>query len=107
MGDDISHWNGTSWKVVANNKFGGHLSAITSVSATDLWAVGYIYVSNVKTFAEHFNGTAWSVVPTPNPGNYNELDGVSSTASGHVYAVGFTTPDNFTLNGLILENDNG
>lgn len=110
VGEDISHWNGTSWKVVATVKPGSHLSAITGVSATDVWAVGYTYVGNSypKTFAEHFNGTAWSVVPTPNPSsNFNLLDGVSSTASGHVYAVGFTAPDNFTINGLVLENDNG
>lgn len=111
VGGDISHWNGTSWKVVATLKSGSGLGAITSVSATDLWAVGSTAVGNNPrtTLAEHFNGTVWSVVPTPNPNpaTFTTLEGVSSTTSGHVYAVGFTAPDNFTINGLILENDNG
>ncbi len=109
VGTDISHWNGRSWKVVSTVKSGSALGAITSVSATDLWAVGSTATNPEMTLAEHFNGSIWSVVPTPNPNpaTFTTLEGVSSTPSGHVYAVGFTAPDNFSLNGLILENDNG
>ncbi|MDQ6806388.1 MAG: hypothetical protein M3065_15805, partial [Actinomycetota bacterium] len=94
VGDTISHWNGTTWTRVPNVltfNSGLHLSAITELSATDLWAVGYNsngpansnYPWTSQTFAEHFNGTSWSAVPTSNPANLsgpgNILWGVSST----------------------------
>ncbi|PZS36828.1 MAG: hypothetical protein DLM58_00880 [Pseudonocardiales bacterium] len=46
VGDEVAHWNGTAWKVVPNPvsyNSGIHLQAITALSATDLWAVGYSY----------------------------------------------------------------
>ncbi len=118
VGGAIAHWNGTTWTVVQDYLHTpGGLSAITKVSATDLWAVGEkagpgtaIYGFTTQTFAEHFNGTAWSVVPTPDapnpsgPGDF--LSGVSS-AGNHVYSVGESSPTSFTGNSLILENDNG
>ncbi len=110
----IIHWSGSSWTttVPGSNKVG--LNAITALSPTDLWAVGFDYGTtfpNDRTFAEHFNGTTWSAVPTPSPGaaigGSDDLNGVSSAAGGHVFAVGTTFPDNFTSKTLILENDQG
>ncbi len=117
---DISHWNGTSWKVVSVNARANELTAVTTLSATDVWAVGFSTGPNngISTpqapLAEHFNGTSWSVVktPTPTPPADGILFGMSS-AAGHVYAVGSTNPN--TINpstnsynpgtALILEDD--
>lgn len=115
VGDEVAHWNGTSWKVVPNAtsyNSGNHLEAITALSPTDLWAVGYSYPGPapvVSALVEHFNGTSWSVVPTPSfTGTYTELKGVSSAASGHVYAVGVTFASNTSAGKtVVLENDNG
>ena len=72
-------------------------------------AVGYsaLRTGPVSTLVEHFNGTSWSIVQAPNPGTFDELRGVSSAPNGHIYAVGFTCPDNFTCNTLVLRNDQG
>lgn len=112
-GNDITHWDGRSWKVVVANVPGG-VGAITSLSANDLWAVGSD-PSGTGPSAEHFNGTSWSVVktPTPTPPADSLLFGISS-AGGHVYAVGSTNPNTIGPSGaynpgtaLILEDDKG
>lgn len=109
VGYQIVHWDGRTWKTVPSASAKGELSAVTSLSATDVWAVGFTARSfPTNTFAEHFNGSVWSVVPTPSPsgttGAGDSLNGVSSVA-GHVYAVGYTAPDNFTQKTLVLEDD--
>ena len=91
------HFNGTAWSIVpmqqvtsgATNTaaFGG----IKANSPTDVWAVGSLAVpdSSSSTLIEHFNGTAWSVVPSPSPGNFAGLSGVTtSNAANNVWAVG-------------------
>jgi hypothetical protein len=46
----------------------------------------------------HWNGTAWSRVPSPNPGNYAELTGVSALPGTDAWAVGVSFgPDNLAL----------
>lgn len=65
----IEHWNGTSWAIVKspNPANGNQLSAITALSATDIWAVG-MYGNNLgrtldqRTLIEHWNGTSWTVI---------------------------------------------
>jgi len=55
---------------------GADLSAVSAVSASDAWAVGYKCSDadcsqpdlTYSTLIQHWNGTAWSVVPSPNPG---------------------------------------
>src|SRR5262249_31150354 len=47
----------------ANNQ----LTAVASITASDVWAVGSAENSlgNDQPLAEHWNGTAWAVVATP------------------------------------------
>jgi hypothetical protein len=90
------HYTGSSWSLVPSPNVGTNsnfLLGVEAVTATDVWAVGYVLdeASSVKTFILHFNGTSWSIVPSPNPavsGNY--LFGVSATASNDIWAVGAT-----------------
>ncbi|MDQ6837030.1 MAG: hypothetical protein M3137_01470 [Actinomycetota bacterium] len=119
---DISHWNGSSWKVVSVNARPNELTAVTNLSATDVWAVGFStspsngIITPTAPLAEHFNGTSWSVVNTPTL--TAPADGIlfgMSSPGGHVYAVGSTNPN--TINpstnsyepgtALIVEDDHG
>jgi hypothetical protein len=94
------HWDGSSWQQVpiptparANET---HLSALTAVSPTDIWAVGawagpytgpvvgYPYFALI----EHWNGTSWTIVPSPSTGVSRQLSGVVAVSANDVWAVG-------------------
>jgi len=76
---------------VGSTGFFGGFNDVTSVSATDGWAVG----GNGNGIIERYNGTRWSVVPSPDlltGGNtWAILSGVDSVGSGTAFAVGRTT----------------
>ncbi len=91
----VQRWNGVNWSVVSSPAFGGgsSLEAITSLSTTDVWAVGTrdggAFGTTVATLAVHWNGSAWSALPTPNIGNrWNALEAVSGASTNDVWAVG-------------------
>jgi hypothetical protein len=76
---------------VASTGFFGGFNDVTSVSASDGWAVG----GNTNGIIERYNGTRWSVVPSPDlltGGNtWATLSGVDSVGSTTAFAVGRTT----------------
>lgn len=91
----IEHWNGTAWGIVASPTLasGTQLTAVTALSATDIWAVGY--GNNMgqalieQTLIEHWNGTVWTMVQSPNPGNgFNALTGLAAISTNDIWAVG-------------------
>ena len=92
----IEQWNGTSWNIVANPNVPGSSSdslyAVTSFSASNVWAVGYYRSGSGigQTLVEHWDGTSWSVVPSPNPGaDYDTLSSVARVkGTTQVWAVG-------------------
>ena len=91
----VQRWNGANWSVVNSPAFGGgsSLEAITSLSATDVWAVGTRdggeFSTTVATLAVHWNGSTWTALPTPNIGNrWNALEAVSGASANDVWAVG-------------------
>jgi hypothetical protein len=77
------------------------LSAVASVSAGDVWAVGSADDGNGNTqpLREHWNGSAWTVVPGPN--NFDVLNGVAAASTGSVWAVGQR------FGGAVIEHWNG
>jgi hypothetical protein len=83
-----------SFKIVTSPTVNGTLSAVSAVSATDIWAVGSQNASNddVAPLTENFNGTSWSVVAAPTPAGASsaEFTGVSAVSSNNVWAVGFS-----------------
>ncbi len=86
----IEHWNGTSWSIVPSpnvaNLYDG-LSAISAISATNIWAVGSASgINGLQTLIEHWNGTRWSIKSSPGTGR---LSGVAAIAANNVWAVGF------------------
>ena len=85
----IEHWNGSQWSVVTSPNM-GQLTAITAISATNIWAVGGLS----QPLVEHWNGIKWSMVHSPNPGTTageNVLDSVTAVAANNVWAVGYYT----------------
>jgi hypothetical protein len=92
----------------------GSLSAVSAVSATDIWAVGFQNTSNgdVAPLTENFNGTSWSVVAAPTPAGASSADfnAVSALASNNVWAVGNSDSVNSSGVGVstpLVEHFNG
>src|SRR5205085_8775844 len=80
----IEHWDGNQWSIVPspnNSPSHNQLSAITAISPTDVWAVGYF------ALIEHWDGNQWSVVSAPN-GSY--LWGVAALSDREAWTVGYT-----------------
>jgi hypothetical protein len=109
------HFNGSTWSIVpmpavstsnVNNFFS--LDAVQANSPTDVWAVGSQgVIDSSSTLIEHFNGTSWSIVPSPSPGNFGSLSGVTtSNAANNVWAVGSDQVPGLTFQTLTL-NWNG
>lgn len=100
----IEHWTGSGWSVVTSPNKGtdnNQLLSVSSVSASDIWAVGFYVtssggVSTAKTLTQHWNGRSWSVVASPNASSsINQLKGVIALSSNNVWAVGYSiTNDN-------------
>jgi hypothetical protein len=94
-------FNGNSWRQITtpnplsrNDTDQNWLTAVSPVTANDVWAVGrygnHDLGPNDETLIEHWNGSRWSVVPSPSPGGSldDDLWGVAAVGSGDVWAVG-------------------
>jgi hypothetical protein len=107
----IEHWQGSTWKIVTSpspSSIFNHLYAVTTVSANDVWAVGFDVNSSqaTQTLVEHWNGTSWSVVKSPSPGSINnQLFSVAAVSASDVWAVGFTATN--TTQHTLIEHWNG
>jgi hypothetical protein len=89
----IERFDGHQWQVIDHPHAGisDELSAISAISSSDVWAVGFQRDSSGQfhTLTEHYSGGAWSVVPSPNPGSFgNQLFGVAAVSANDVWAVG-------------------
>jgi hypothetical protein len=82
------------------NAHGNTLNAVTAISSTDAWAVGYKNDNNLndsRTLIQHWDGAKWKTIPSPNPGSTadckefntgNVLNAVSAISSTDIWAVG-------------------
>jgi hypothetical protein len=90
----IEHWNGPAWKLQHPAVAGSHgsiLTAVTAVSATNAWAVGYALTASPSvsaTLIEHWNGHSSRVQSTVNPVANCFLYGVAARSASDVWAVG-------------------
>ena len=82
------HWDGTSWQIVPSPGLSSSLTAlaaVSSISSTDVWAVGAYYNDNsaLLTLAQHWDGTTWQVFTTPNPAGFDPsaINSFTSVAS--------------------------
>ena len=91
----IEHWDGRQWSMVASPNVaavGNGLTAVSAVSAKDIWAVGNLSGPNgYQPLIEHWNDTQWSIVSSPGVG---ALNGVVAIATNNVWAVGFHASTN-------------
>ena len=90
----IEHWDGHRWAVVpaANpGRAGDHLTAVSAVSAHDVWAVGQSNATGADIpLVEHWNGRAWSVARIPVYRRTGALLDAVVARPGEVWAVGET-----------------
>jgi hypothetical protein len=94
----------SAWTVVpsADASPGNNLlTAVASVSADDVWAVGSADDANGngQPLREHWNGSAWTIVAGPN--HFDVLKGVAAASTNAVWAVGQG------LRGAAIEHWNG
>ena len=107
----IEHWNGSQWQIVTSpnpSSIYNTLYAVTAVSATDVWAVGYDANPSgaTQTLIEQWNGMQWSVVKSPSPASVdNELFSVTAVSVRNIWAVGFSASS--TSEQTLIEHWNG
>ncbi len=83
---------------------GSTLSALSIVSAQDIWAVGATVSSSVyQPLIEHWNGAKWSIVNLP--AISGQLHSVAAVGPNDVWAVGSYNVPNFTS--TLIEHWNG
>jgi len=94
---------GGAWSIVNSpnpppTRTPNFLAAVTCVSASDCWAVGYYYtgsdfnsITAVQTLIERWDGTAWSIVTSPNTSatQNNFLVDVTCSSASSCWAVGY------------------
>lgn len=92
----IARWDGIQWSEVPSpnppNTGNSFLQAMAKVSAGDLWAVGYYYLTgaNGAEVLGHWNGAQWSLVTGPGAGpGDNYIAGVSALSASDIWAVGY------------------
>ena len=106
----IERWDGTSWTIITSpNTSGTQLNVLLGVacaSASDCWAVGYYFNSNVigvayQTLIERWDGTSWAIASSPNtlPTRNNILLGVTCVSANDCWAVGVYSTGNTVQRG--------
>ena len=99
----IQRWDGRAWKNIKTpDPISGEdqLMAITAVSGSDAWAVGYgqnTATSLNQTLILHWNGTAWATATSPHVASLGtELTGVTAISATDAWAVGqYGNPSDF------------
>jgi hypothetical protein len=100
----------SGWTIVSAPSTGQNapLRAVSAVSDTDAWAVGY-HSGNAgtnvgaKALIDNWNGTAWSAASVPTtPGNTALLLAVSASSATDAWAVGRTQVNKSDFEGLAL-----
>jgi hypothetical protein len=94
-------YSGAGWSIVPIPAPAGSdqtgLQAVTCISATDCWAVGYSSQGDQEepgytedTLVEQYTGSGWKVVSSPNPpgSTSSQLRAVTCTSAGDCWSVG-------------------
>jgi hypothetical protein len=98
------------WTVVAAPPTGENaaLTAVTSTSDSNAWAVGHSntrpnYLDAIPVI-DHWNGSTWSQVTAPSTGySTNDLTAVSASNSTSAWAVGWSEPTRYTFYPLAMQ----
>lgn len=81
----------TGWlHVLASSPVHGYLNGVATISANDVWAVGFNSTnSSTQTLIEQWNGSNWVVISSPNAGSNNsELYAVTALSASDIWSVG-------------------
>ncbi len=87
----------TLWNVVASPNVGlggNYLTAVDTIAADNIWAVGY-YTSSLgleQALIEQWDGRRWTVVSGVNTNGNSRLLGVVALAANDLWAVGYQQP---------------
>jgi hypothetical protein len=99
-GAAILHWNGHAWS--RTRWRGAQLDDVVTLSGRDVWAVGES--ADNKPLALHWNGVAWRAFVRPAP--YDAaLSTVTASATGGVWAAGYTRESWSMINQFVLHWD--
>jgi hypothetical protein len=91
----IEHYDGTNWSIEDSPDPGGvsdALLAVTGVSASDIWAVGFTSAGfGYDALLLHYDGVSWTRAPgASDPSSAEDvLAGVAQDGSGNVWAFGY------------------
>lgn len=85
-------WTGKKWKSIRSVFPGGGnagFSAVSALSANDVWASGSVFVDSTDRggLVEHWNGKRWALLPSPSGEDLN-LSALSAVADDDVWAAG-------------------
>jgi hypothetical protein len=86
------HWDGTQWTAYYNH-FPILGRGVVALASDNVWAVG----SDIA----HWNGQNWNVVPSPKPGQGNQLNDIDAVGDYEVWAAGYFLNDGYTEQTLI------
>ncbi len=105
----IEHYANGSWHLITSPDEGDEdvLTAVSSTSATDIWAVGS-YLDSGKGYGAlimHYDGANWEIVSSPSPGIGSGLGGVKAISSNDVWAVGSYETKDMNYHILLLHYD--
>ncbi len=106
----IEQWNGSHWTIVASPSLGASsdLRAVTALSASNAWAVGYDLQGNaIRTLVEHWNGTRWQIAASPNVGYAPAFWGVTAASANDIWAVGSDTNSSNNVIQTLIAHWNG
>ncbi len=94
-------WNGAQWQIIPSADPGGSaenngLYAVTCVSSSDCWAVGWYLNGSGDdlTLIENWNGTAWTQSTSPTPGTLTTGSTFGITCTNSIVC----------LNGIVCPN---
>jgi hypothetical protein len=93
----ILYWDGSDWSrfetpIPPDSRGGPTLTAVSSSSATNAWAVGYYYDGTAqRPLTLHWDGTQWSQENGPAvDGDGVVLFGIKTTSDTNSWTVGYT-----------------
>jgi hypothetical protein len=89
----LLHWNGTTWSEAPGplDRAVETIPGVSDAAPGNAWIVGnrgIRHTTAVATLTLHWNGTIWRHVPSPSPGQSNELRAVAIVSASDVWAVG-------------------
>ncbi len=87
----ILHWTGTAWIQVpspSSSSGSDTLSAVSALSATDVWATGSTYTDRRRPLLLHWDGIIWTQIPGPAGNGCSSAVAISARTTNDVWAVG-------------------